>query len=489
MDARRPGPLGLALAAALAFPAALAAQDRSCELVTAARLEKIAAGTLSFYFFSGPVEFRCDGGVVVRADSAVGTQGVAGGQGNTLELVGAVFYGDPLKTLTADWVTYWGREGRVHARGRVVLSDRASRSVVRGAELTYERQRPGRPESRTVVPPGPTRPHATLFPRRTARPAPADTAAQPFEVDADWMEILGQRAFRASGRVEIVRGATRAWANWAEYDQTHERLVLNGQARIQSDSLELRGEAVEARLEGDRLREVVARVAAHLTGRDLRVEAPELRLFFEEDRLHRLVARAAPGAWAAPGPGAAQARATARDLLLVADSIDALAPGQRLERAAAVGRAYAERAPDPLRAGLPDPASRDWLRGDTILAHFTERKATPPAARPTTADGPAPATDTTRADPMLERLVAIGPEGRARALYRVPRRKGEGTRAAPSVTYTVADRITLQLRNGEVQEAEAQGRIRGIHLEPASARTAPRPAPRPPAGAGPDPER
>src|SRR5690606_40676704 len=76
--------------------------------------------------------------------------------------------------------------------------------------------------------------------------AAADTATQPFEVDAEWMEFIGQRAFRASGNVELVRGALRGFSNWAEFDNETERLVLTGSARVLDEQYELTAERIEA---------------------------------------------------------------------------------------------------------------------------------------------------------------------------------------------------------------------------------------------------
>jgi hypothetical protein len=427
--------LGLAAAPALA-------QGQTCEITPPLPrdMKRLGGGAgPETIYFSGPVHFVCTGGTTVKADSAVYVRGVS------LQLIGHVFYGDSVKTLTADAVDYIPPEGVLFARGDVVLTDRKSESTIRGPRLEYRRAGEGRPEAVTIVQ---DRPHAVLRPRRAeAADAPADTAAQPLEVDADWMEFRGESQFRAVGRVEFRRGEARGASSEAEFDEAAERLVLSNGAWIEDGEFRLIGDRIEAYLSGEHLRETTATAAqkAVLVARDLQVEAPFLRMYFEEGKLTRLVGEGQP------------AVAVARDYRLTADSIDALAPGQALEQVIAVGGALAERLPDSLDVGLPAPIDRDWLRGDTIIGYF--------AASPEPQQDSAAASDSTQAKRVLERLVAVGEGGGARAMYR-SRERGEGGAERPGVDYMTADRITLFLEAGEVRRMEAEGTVRGIHLEP-----------------------
>jgi len=54
-------------------------------------------------------------------------------------------------------------------------------------------------------------------------------------------------------------------------------------------------------------------------------------------------------------------------------------------------------------------------------------------------------------------------------MYR-SRGRGEGGAERPGVDYMTADRITLFLEAGEVRRMEAEGTVRGIHLEPTGSR-------------------
>lgn len=441
----------LALGFLVILPTGLSGRQHGCNLIRSGDWNIFNAGAPNeVVFMGGPVHFECDGGITVKADSAVRMP-------ERLQLIGQVFYGDSVKTLTSRQLDYFPREGRLFARGDVEYLDRATGSTIQGQELHHERESAVRAESRTVVQ---GRPHGVFRPQRRDGAA-ADTATQPFEVDAEWMEFIGQRAFRASGNVELVRGALRGFSNWAEFDNETERLVLTGSARVLDEQYELTAERIEAVLVGEQLSELFASTNARLTGEDVTIESYEIRMFTDDGALSRLVARTRGGL---PDPNADRVRATAEELLLLADSLDVLAPGQRIETLIAVGRAYAERTADTVDVGLPEIAAKDWVRGDTITGHFAPATK---AADPDTAAS-ASAADSSRNEVVLERLIASGPNGTAQALFRF-RDRNTGPEDPPAISYTIADRIVLVLRNGEVEKAEAVGEnqdIRGIHLQP-----------------------
>src|SRR5690606_23750407 len=347
----------LALGFLVILPTGLSGRQHGCNLIRSGDWNIFNAGAPNeVVFMGGPVHFECDGGITVKADSAVRMP-------ERLQLIGQVFYGDSVKTLTSRQLDYFPREGRLFARGDVEYLDRATGSTIQGQELHHERESAVRAESRTVVQ---GRPHGVFRPQRRDGAA-ADTATQPFEVDAEWMEFIGQRAFRASGNVELVRGALRGFSNWAEFDNETERLVLTGSARVLDEQYELTAERIEAVPVGAQLSELFASTNARLTGENVTIESYEIRMFTDDGALSRLVARTRGGL---PDPNASRGRATPAALLLLADSLDGLAPGQRIETLIAVGRAYAERTADTVDVGLPEIAAKDWVRGDTITGHF-----------------------------------------------------------------------------------------------------------------------
>src|SRR5690606_38506286 len=154
---------------------------------------------------------------------------------------------------------------------------------------------------------------------------------------------------------------------------------------------------------------------APLAGRELSVEAATMRPGFEEGALQRLIAVVPPSPASPAGREAALERpravALARDLRLVADSIDALAPGQTLREIVAAGDAFAQRQADSLSAGLPELVANDWVSGDTINAYFAlAEEATDSTAAAVDPAGP-PRPDSTTgaardsAQVVLERLI------------------------------------------------------------------------------------
>ncbi len=141
---------------------------------------------------------------------------------------------------------------------------------------------------------------------------------------------------------------------------------------------------------------------AVLDGKDLRLLAPIVNLFFTEGRIERLMARrdavadsiAAEMAESAQGEGVLgrgaphpaatelgleafprRPYALAQDFILEGDSVEVLAPGEVLEEVWAMGSARGESmGRDSLNTAETLPLiARDWLEGDTIVAFFDEK--------------------------------------------------------------------------------------------------------------------
>jgi hypothetical protein len=198
--------------------------------------------------------------------------------------------------------------------------------------------------------------------------------------------------------------------------------------------------------------------SARLEGSEVTVDAPLIRLFFAEGEVQRLVAVGEP-----PAPDmlegeprlepATRATATSADFRLTADSIDAIAPLQVLDRIVAVGNAYGERLGDELAdANIPAIAARDWLRGDTVIAVFTESEEIEP-------DSAALSRRT-----QVDHVIAVGVGDRATSTYRV-RNENDPT-AEPGINYMLARRIVIQLREGGVEDVQATGEVQGMYLQP-----------------------
>ncbi|HUH13191.1 MAG TPA: hypothetical protein VMK65_08780 [Longimicrobiales bacterium] len=481
------------LALAFLFAAAAAdAQVRDCELVRSVSVSGSEVTGGSVQQIEGPLTFRCSGGLTIDADQGIRFEPQA-----ERRFIGNVVLRDSAQLLTTDYMTVFGREERLLARGSVVFTDLTTGSVITGYEMErFARTFPAG-EERTVVR---GRPHAVL------QRGPGEAAAEPAPpliVDSDSMVIRGREHFRALGAVALRRGELHGVGTEAVYDGEAGLLELVGagasgrpgalpRATLDAETFDLAADRVVAELAGEEIRHLTATGEAVLTSEQASVQGPRLDLFFTDGALDRLVGvvRAAQAAApeeapvaeavveepapeelplprrsvraaapvrteaARPGPEAGEAeeerprvRAVAEGLRMVSDSLEILAPGEVIDQVTAVGDAFAERLPagEADAETLPDIIARDWIRGDTIVGWF--------------ADAPAPAPADT-AQRVLERLLAVG--GARRPATSLHRMQGEG--AGQDVSYLAARRITLLLVAGEVSDVQAEGPVKGLYL-------------------------
>ncbi len=479
-------PLSLLLAATLlglASTAVAQAPPQDCNIIESQLVERRVEAGVPMFYITGPFLIRCGGGEELRA-----LNGTVNEWTREIVLTGNVFFQDPTRSLTADRANYMASLGRLYATGNVVFIDREEGSTIRGPELEYFREMEGRPEPQV---------NAAQRPNLTLRPRDAGPDAEPLDIDADRIAIVGNDDLSAYGRVVIRRTDLHATAGEAHYDGVAETLDLRQNARIQSEQFNLTGQTVHARMPQGELEHVRARTDATLVGEELRVDAPDLQLFFTDELLQRAVARAD---LAADGTRTGRAIATARAFRLEGDSIDALTPGQRVDQVVAIGRARGEsidtttvdlataQAPQPdvasaLERALPDaPApgdtvqapvlvmtDRDWIVGDTIIGFFEYPEPAQRVADAGAMEEPAMvvATPLELAQPadtsaVLRRIVAIG---LAQSLYRVEQ-DGAQAGAPRALNYLAGERIELSFEEGELQVAEVTGLRRGIYLDP-----------------------
>jgi lipopolysaccharide export system protein LptA len=432
---------------------------------------------------SGPLLVQCARGEELRADSAVLYEAI-----NEVHLFRRVDYQDPTRSLTSDYATYNGNNGRLWATGNVVFTDKNRGSTLRGPNLEYYRAGQGRPDAQAIAT---ERPHLTVAPRRDSR------QRDPMEVDADRITTVGEKFVTATGRVEIDGKEMDAWAEEAYYDADQERLELRRNARTKGENYELTGDFIESDLTEGELEKVLSRGAARLVEERLRVTGPQLQLFFANDTLQRLVSGHVAGG------DSVQARSVAlgRGLRIEADSLEALTPGQRIRQVIAIGTAEGQ-SWDTLRVKAPLPADtaagdtlptvgleeKDLIFADTLIGYFKHDSAA--AGDSIRADSipadsagrtPLPAADTARGDTArsdsaragppdreeaeLERMLALGS---ARSLYRMRPSRDENADpdAKRGINYVIADTIELTFLDGEVDVATVRGLKRGVYLDP-----------------------
>ena len=280
--------------------------------------------------------------------------------------------------------------------------------------------------------------------------APVDSVTPlPYEVEAPRIMIDGRRYFRAGGGVVVTRDSLRAVGDSLDYDQEVGAMLILGDASVEDSGFRLTGLSVSVTPADGLDEEILAREEAELTGDEVLMTAPAIRLFLEDGKVGRLVALPAvpplpddgaeeldtagltPGdarrvremAEAAAAAAAAEDSLNAPDSLprpyvvaadfrLTGDSIEVLSPGQVLDVATAVGAARADAVGQDslIREDLPEIARNDWMEGETIIARF----ATVEAEDDSAAGDPAPAERPAR----LETLTAV--DG-ARSFYRLYR--------------------------------------------------------------------
>ncbi len=464
----RPISAFVALLGVLAGSTGVAAQEECVFLEGSGDLQIVTLSGGMTITYVGTPNMRCRDGVRIRADSVISFEA----QGME-HLIGNVRFFDRSGELRADEARYFGQLGRLQAEGSLFVRDTVQGYTIENGRMVYLRQTSFREQAQIDVVTGfdGVRPRATVTMKPADRPdstvsatdslgpppvaAAADSTNSPYVVDGDRIFIEGDTYFRATGTVEIQRDSLHAFADSAEYDQVAGRMLLQGSARVDGPTYDLVGRTINLGMSGDDIDEVVARREAVLTGEDLRLTAPLIRMYLQGGALDRLVATGLD-ADAVPEEGDAslpRPHATSDRFDLTADSIEVLAPAEVLERIFAAGSARSvSAARDSLNVeSLPALARNDWLEGDTVIVTFLPRDSM--------------AAEQDSATYRIDRITAVVS---ARSLYRLP--PADSTAVAgvdpPAVHYVVGNQISIVMREGEVDRMEVLGQTSGVHLEP-----------------------
>ena len=421
----------------LAVSATTEAQEipRSCDLEfptgtsTRANVVTDAAGKRITYLGGGIVA-RCIGqGNRLTADSA--EQYESEGR---LYLVGNVHYTEPRATVTSRTMTYYQGDDHLHAEGDVVAVQ-SNGSTLRGPTADYYRSTPQRPLTRMFAP---GRPTVTLVQKDTSgRGRPPDTA----HVVANTITMEGDSLVYASGRVEITRPDLLATGDSAFMDSGRDFARLMRQPSVQGKgtrAFTLTGGVIDVYSRNRQVERVVATPKGHALSKDLELVADSIDLRIQGNQLQRAFA------W-----GVGRAHSISPDREIIADSIDAIMPGQRIREVRALRNAYAESNPD---SGVVS-TQRDWMSGDTLVAHFDSLVAADTASKP--------------------RIREIVAEGNARSFYQMKNSKGLQTE--PTVNYVRGRIIDIIFENAKVATVTVTDKATGVLIEPAAASTGEKP--------------
>jgi len=420
--------LSLALSCAVASTAEAQDIPRSCDLEFPTGTNTVAnirtdAGGQQVTFLGRGIVARCIGqGNRLTADSAEYYQA----QGR-LFLVGNVHYTEPRVAVDSRTMTYYQNDDHLHAEGNVVAV-MSNGSTLRGPSADYYRSTPQRPMARMFAP---GRPTVTLVQKdTTGRGRPPDTA----HVVANQITMEGDSLVYASGRVQITRPDLVATGDSAFMDSGHDFARLMREPMVKglgSRSFTLTGGVIDVYSKNRQLERVVATPSGHALSQDLELVADTVDLRIQNNQLQRVMA------W-----GKGRARAVSPEREITADSIDAIMPGQRVREVRALRNAYAESNPD---SGVVS-TQRDWMRGDTIVAHFDSLVGTDTANRP--------------------RVREIVAEGNARSFYQMKNSKGPQT--LPSVNYVQGRIIDILFEDRKVSTVTVTDKATGVMIEPAA---------------------
>jgi lipopolysaccharide export system protein LptA len=433
-------------------------------------------------------DLRCPNGVTIRADSAVVFE-----QSGRNELIGNVRFvrdGQVLTASTADW---FEREGRLFARGNVILRDPEDGTELRGDTLVFLEPRLGGESQVTGTG---RRPRAII-------PVGDESTEAPYEIEARQIRLQGERFFWADGDVTLDREDLIARADSLVHDRDDGTLILRVNAEVIREDVRATGEVLNIELEDGVLRGLTARNPGRIETEDgYALTGLEVIVVLTADgSIESLRAR---GGTEEESETFYRASIRSGDLLLEGDREVDLGEEDRvagLRTLTSTGRARVEalegafgdrpegsvvdRRPADQPQELPDdpagddrvedPLDRDWLEGESIEV-ILER------VPPTEPDGE-----------ERWRLLRLRAENNARALYRQPDEEDEPAtagaiavevpevtppgevlpgpaRLAPvrrmAISYILADLIILHMESGAVQFLEAEGNVRGLQLEP-----------------------
>jgi hypothetical protein len=379
-------------------------------------------------FAGGNVHVKCLGARIdMYADS------VAMFGNDIAQFIGNVRYRDSVTAVDANFGQYnkLPTDEYFDAQGNVTHRDLKTGSTIAGNHVVYYRPiRNRRPDGEVIA-----------DQRPTVRYVIQDSLGQPGEpyvIVGDRVRLAGSDVISASGRVTIDRSDLQARSDsmWIDSGERSAGQLVGG-ARLKGlgrDSFALEGGSIDLRLESKALAGLKARDSARLEGRDVNLVADSLQIDLAGRDVERVTA------WGdTVRPVALAAEYEARGDSLVIET-----PARKLEALRAYGKGWIG-----LRADST-ASERDWIGGDLVLVQFAERDS-------------AGVKKTAVREVLAER--------EARSFYRVaPQRAG----GIPSYNYTRADRIVVTMRitadSNAVERVTADGKVDGVHLQPAVAR-------------------
>lgn len=342
-------------------------------------------------------------------------------------LIGHVHYVEPRLTLDSDVATYYLVDEHLLAEGNVHTLLPSGTTLV-GPRVEYYRAAPRiRTVARMIAPGRPT--IDVVEKDSTGKPSP------PTRVIANTVVMDGDSLVYASQNVVITRPDVIATGDTAAMNSQTQFARLMQKPRIVSrgkKNFTLYGDVIDLFGKEHALERVLSKGKAKSVSDSATMTADTIDFRMATGLLQRAYA------W-----GATRAHAINPQYDVLADSIDLRMPGQRTREIRAVRKAYAQSLPDTAKLHTKE---RDWMRGDTITAHF---------------DSTPPAPGDTSSQPQMKQLLA---QGSAQSFYQLAA-KDSGV-VGPAVNYVKGREISIAFADRQVQVVDVVDQSQGVYLEP-----------------------
>jgi hypothetical protein len=342
-------------------------------------------------------------------------------------LIGHVHYVEPRLTLDSDVATYYLVDEHLLAEGNVHALLPSGTTLV-GPRVEYYRAAPKiRTVARMIAPNRPT--IDVVEKDSTGKPS------APTEVVANTVVMDGDSLVYASQNVVITRTDVIATGDTAAMNSQTQFARLMRKPKIVSRSKKnftLYGEVIDLFGKEHALERVLSKGKAKSISDSATMTADTIDFRMASGLLQRAFA------W-----GKTRAHAINPQYDILADSIDLRMPGQRTREIRAVRKAYAQSLPDTAKLHTKE---RDWMKGDTITAHF---------------DSTSPAPTDTSSQPQLKQLLA---QGSAQSFYQIAA-KDSGV-VGPAINYVKGRDISIAFKDRQVQVVNVIDQAQGVYLEP-----------------------
>jgi lipopolysaccharide export system protein LptA len=341
-------------------------------------------------------------------------------------LVGHVHYTEPRITMDSDVATYFLVDEHLLSEGNVHTLLPSGTTLV-GPRVEYYRAAPKIRPAAHMIAPG--RPTINVIEKDST-----GKQSEPTVVVANTVVMDGDSLVYASQNVVITRTDVIATGDTATMNSQTQFARLMKSPKIVSrgkKQFTLYGEVIDLFGANHALERVLSKGKAKSISDSATMTADTIDFRMDAGLMQRAYA------W-----GTSRAHAVNPIYDVLSDSIDLRMPGQRTREIRAVRKAYAQSLPDTAKLHTKE---KDWMRGDTITAHFDSVQA----------------PGDTSSQPQMRQLIA---QGSAQSFYQLAA-KDSGV-VGPAINYVKGRDISIAFANRAVQVVDIVDKAEGVYLEP-----------------------